>query len=85
MTVGGEINASEPPKHNARRARNRALVFWIFEIVVCIGAVEFLLRHSAVSQPIQILIAWVAVFLLNILIDLVIRMKKSWSYLTKTE
>jgi hypothetical protein len=85
MAGNGEISTQEPPKHNARRTRNRAIAFWIIELAVCLGIVEFSLRHSTVSQPIQIVIAYVSVFFLNILIDIVIRMKKSWSYLTKTE
>ena len=85
MTEDQEISVPELPKHNARRTRNRAIVFWIFEIVVCISVVEFLLRHSKVYQPIQILIAWVTVFVLNVLIDIVIRVKKSWSYLTRAD
>lgn len=75
----------EPPKHDTKRVRNLAVLFFILKLAVCVGIVEFIFRNSTVSQGIRFLIAWVASFLIGVVIDLVIRMKKSWSYLTKTE
>ena len=75
----------EPQKHSPKRVRNFAIGFFVLKLAACVGVVELIFRGSTVSQGIRFLIAWVASFLLGILIDLVIRMKKSWSYLTKAE
>lgn len=75
----------EPQKWSSKRVRNFAVVFFVLKLAACVGIVELIFRGSTVSQGIRFLIAWVASFLLGILIDLVIRMKKSWSYLTKAE
>jgi hypothetical protein len=75
----------KPQENDARRGRNLAIIFFVLKLAVCVGIVEFAFRHSEVSHGIRFVIAWVASFLLGIGIDLAMRLKKNWSYLTGTK
>jgi hypothetical protein len=77
--------ALEPQKHDAKRVRNLAIAFFVLKLAVCVGIVEFVFRHSEVSQWVRFLIAWLASFLLGILIDIVVRLTKNRSSLTGTK
>ena len=77
----------EDPNHeanrNAARAKvnmkatlSRAIALFVLKFAVCLGLVEFLFRDSNVSQGIQIVIAWVASFLIGVLITLINNLRK---------